>query len=258
MDWQYLTRRTFLKQASAAAALGALAQLPGSWLLAAEPSDLLPDPDETLLRDLALRALDAARTAGATFADVRLAIGRRLIVSTNLNPQRSKEPTMAPPGFVHNAGYGVRVIVDGAWGFAGGYDLTPEGVAAAARAAVARARANRPRRPRTLELAPAPVVSEGRWQTPIVQDPWAVTVGDQADLQLHALAAIAEAPGVQSAMLGFTWQRTDRVFASSDGAFQHQRLDLALPSGSVTARASAQALSASRGVNGLWPGGLRL
>jgi TldD protein len=248
------SRRTFLQQLSSAAALGLLSQVPGRRLWAMAPGELVPEWDEALLRELALEAVGAARGAGATFADVRVTGGQRLEIQGGFDKRRRRAPGMSGPSLALMIGYSVRAIVDGAWGFAAGDELGRDAVVQTARAAVARARANRPRRPRALELAPVPKVADGRWVAPIAKDPFAVAAGAQADLQLEALAAAAALPEVQAAELEFAWQRTTRVFASSDGSLLAQRVALALPRASVVARAGDQYPSESASIEGFEPG----
>lgn len=250
-----LSRRRFLKQTSAVAALGMVCGIPGTDLLWARPIELLPEPDETLLTDLALRAIEAARAAGAQFADIRLAVGRYITIRCQLGELEGHSPEMAVPDLRMTVGYGIRAVVDGAWGIAAGQDLTPDGVARVARAAVARARANRPRRPRTLELAAVPVVRNGSWATGIEEDPFAIPVGEQADRMLEALSAIVGTPGLRVAVVRYRWQRSNRVFASSEGTVQTQRIDLALPLASVNARAGEGYNYVSESIEALKSGG---
>lgn len=230
------SRRTFLKQVSAAAALGVV-ERPERLLWAAPPAELIPEPDQALLGEMALVAVDAARTAGATFADVRVAAGQAFSVTCRLDRSERPDPWMLVPRLTLTIAYGVRAVVDGAWGAATGYELTSDAVAEVATTAVMRARANRPRRPRELELAPAPVIADGQWATPIEEDPFEVPVGEQADIQLAALGGILSMPEISFTQVSFSWQRSDRVFASSEGTLQVQRIDLGFPSASATADA---------------------
>jgi TldD protein len=230
-------RRGFLKQISAAAAFGIVAQFPGSHLLAAAPLDLLPDPDESLLKELAFRAVEAARAAGASFADVRVTYGRYTRVECYLNTHSSPNPEMRRPLMILKYGYGIRALVGGAWGIASGSDFSPDGIAQVAAAAVARAKFNRPRHRNRLELAPEPVVRDGRWETPIAEDPFLVPIGTQADVGLEALGRLSHMPAT-TGWVTFTWQRTNRVFASSEGSLQVQQVNLAFPSGTVRAQSS--------------------
>jgi len=95
-------------------------------------------------------ALDAARSAGAQYADVR--ISRNRVQSINTRERRVQ-------GLSDNEtfGFGVRTLVGGAWGFAASSDLTRDEVARVARQAAEQAKANRAALVRPVVLAPAPV-----------------------------------------------------------------------------------------------------
>src|SRR3712207_7245808 len=70
------------------------------------------------MRDLTSRALDTATALGASYADVRVV--RRLEESINVKSGRLEGVSSG-----ESEGFGVRVIVDGAWGFASSHDLSP-------------------------------------------------------------------------------------------------------------------------------------
>lgn len=213
------SRRTFLRQLSAAAALGAVGQVPARLLWAAQPAELLPEPDEALLRELALAAIDAARAAGATFADIRLGAGR----SIGLMCLRSSGGTSTNPQLSRQDGYGIRAIVNGAWGFAGGTELSLDAVVGAARTAVALARANRPRHRTALELAPAPRIENGTWATPIERDPFSVPLEEMRDVAHDALDALPE-HRIEWGSVNLGWRCPTTVFASTEGTLVVQRL----------------------------------
>lgn len=227
------SRRWFLKQASSAAALGLLTQIPLKRLWALTPRDLVAPSDEALLRELALKAVDVARATGATFADVRVTDYQDVTVGSKFERESNRRPWMSAPHVLTVAGYGVRALVDGAWGFAAGYELTPDAVERAARAAVARARANRPLDRKILELTPAARIDNGRWATPIEDDPFARPFGEQGDMQLAALNAAVNVRSVTHASATFIWTRHDTVFASTEGALFFQRRDSASPAAGV-------------------------
>src|SRR5436190_23833663 len=86
------------------------------------------------MRDLGRNAVDAAVGAGASYADARAVFHRSQSVAT-------KNGNVEAVSDVESEGIGVRVLVDGAWGFAGDRRLTDEGARHAARRAVAFARA---------------------------------------------------------------------------------------------------------------------
>src|SRR5690606_29520079 len=105
-------------------------------------------------------ALNAARGAGASYADVRIGRYLRQMVTAR---ERIVTGTMSTESF----GAGVRVIANGTWGFAATNDVTPDGIAAVARQAVAIARANSVLQTEPVQLAPVTPTGEVSWRTPI-------------------------------------------------------------------------------------------
>src|ERR1700694_3555582 len=123
------SRREFVKSTSAAAAaLAALSAVPSTAraaIIAAPSSPFSGDPD---FKELAHLALDAARSAGATYADVRFNRNRTQSIFTR--EQRVQ-------GLVDNEtqGFGIRTLVNGAWGFAASREITRDEIARVARQA---------------------------------------------------------------------------------------------------------------------------
>jgi TldD protein len=115
-------------------------------------------------RALAMRALDAARSAGADYADVRINTNRNQGIST-------RERQILGISDNVTSGFGVRVLVDGTWGFAASDLVTPMRWSEVARVAVAQARANREAQLTPVELAPYDIEPNGVWRSPIRQDP---------------------------------------------------------------------------------------
>jgi TldD protein len=126
-----------------------------------------------------------------------------------------------------SAGLGVRVRVDGAWGFAATAVLTPAGAREAlARAiAVARAqpRAASGRRAWAATLAPVPPAT-GRWASSWEIDPLAVSLQDKLDHLMAAQAALATDPRIVRREASCETIRTTTTFASSDGSQLEQVL----------------------------------
>jgi TldD protein len=133
------TRRDFLKQSGLAAAGIAVGGIVAP-AYATSPSrkhagaDGMPADDR--VRALMMTALDAAKGAGASYADVRIGRYRNGFVAT-------RERQITETADTDSIGAGVRALVDGTWGFAATDLLTTDGVAAAAREAVVIAKANR-------------------------------------------------------------------------------------------------------------------
>lgn len=225
-------RRKFLKQgAGVAAALAAstvLKRAGGAGLAsAATPPDasIVGDPS---IRDLMMDALNAAKMSGAGYADVRIGRQRQNFVFTREHQIQNVVDT-------DSLGCGVRALVDGTWGFAATRTLTPDGIAAAAREAVAIAKANRVARDRAVVLTPAPVVSDGTWKSAYAVDPWTVSVEDKADLLLKANAEAMKVPGVKYVFSGLFFVKEERNFASSEGSVTAQTAVRSWPLMQITA-----------------------
>jgi len=121
-----------------------------------------------------------------------------------------------------SAGIGVRVLVDGSWGFAAA-PLTDDTVPArVAERAIAVARAGVGTGPRV--TFPARPAVSGRYQTEVGQDPFAVSAAERDALLAAAIEAAAATHGVSSVTAGVNAKRQHRHFASTEGSVQHQHL----------------------------------
>jgi TldD protein len=161
------------------------------------------------VRDLCGTAIDAALAAGAEYADARAVVRRDQRVAV-----KNGEVESAFDG--ESEGLGVRVLVAGAWGFAGDARLSDVGAANAARRAVDFARASAKRARMRVELADRPV-EHGEWRTTVERDPIAVPLEEKIDLLLRAGAA-AQHPDVKIVEASARTMREERAFRSSDGA----------------------------------------
>ncbi len=186
--------------------------LPHTRLIAAE--QLLEPGDAALGKRLADAALQAARSAGATYCDVR--IGRYLNQAVITRERLVQNVTNS-----ESAGVGVRVIVDGAWGFAATHQRTPEQVVQAVGHAVAIARANARVQSRPVQLAPTPGVGEVRWATPLRRNAMAVPVQDKVALLLDINAAALDA-GADFFNSTLFLVNEQKYFASTDGSWIDQ------------------------------------
>jgi len=162
------------------------------------------------MNDLTDLALDAAQRAGAGYADVRIA-------------EREEESLTVKNGALEaassnrSAGFGVRVLVDGAWGFAGSAVLEPDEVELVAREAVAIARASALARREPVQLDDTPPAT-GSYRTPYEEDPFAVSIDDKLKILFEADAAMGRVPGVTVREGSIDAARERKSFASSEGA----------------------------------------
>ena len=214
------SRREFLTSVTSSAALAVAAGTiaPHAVLAVCPPSARGPSGPRAMdpaVRELLLEALDAARRGGAEFADARLSRYRNSSVTT-----RERQIVNVAEG--DTMGVGVRVLVQGTWGFGATRALTKAGVAAAAQEAVAIARANRLPHADRVRLAPAPVVPDGRWQTPFTIDPFDVTIEQKTDLLLRTNAAALAAPNVRFVSSSMLFVKEEKSYANTEGTFTQQ------------------------------------
>ncbi len=170
------------------------------------------------MRDLCREAVADALAGGASYADARAHARRSQTVATKAREVDSVADS-------ETEGVGVRVLVDGAWGFASSPGLTREGGRAAASRAVEFARASASRagaRARGIELAETPP-ARGDYRTAAERDPVDVPLEEKIELCLRAEEALAR-PGLALTSVFVRAQRERRAFASSEGADVLQEL----------------------------------
>ena len=217
------TRRDFLKAASAAAAATAV----GGLVSPARAVTLRPPSSDTFVDELALEALNAARSAGASYADARIGRYRSQFVST-----RERQVTGVSDS--ESYGVGVRALVGGSWGFAATREMTRDGVQQAAREAVKLARAARSVQRRPVELSPVTPV-KGTWRTPITRDPIDVPIEEKVALLLAANEAALKVPKVRFVNSGMSLLREEKTLATTDGTLTTQTFVRVGPQFSATA-----------------------
>ncbi|WP_394541257.1 TldD/PmbA family protein [Lysobacter enzymogenes] len=204
-----MDRRNFLSMSG----LGiAGLMIPFGNVIAAE--DLLAPLDVAKKKAWADAALNAARGAGASYCDVRIGRYLRQFVIT-------REDKVQNVVNVESSGIGIRVLVDGAWGFAATNQFGTDGAAKAAQQAAAIARANAKVITAKVQLAKAPGVGEVRWKTPIRKNAMEVPLKDKAELLLGVnAAAIGAGANFVNSMLFLVNEQ--KYFASTDGSYIDQ------------------------------------
>jgi len=162
------------------------------------------------MKDVALKALDAALARGVSYADVRLEHIRERSLGTK-NGQTGRL------GSSESTGAGIRVIANGAWGFAATDDLSAEGISTAAEQAVAIAEASALAAKAPVQLAPEEK-HQRTWVSPCAIDPFSVSIEEQLGLLLAVDAELRRNPGVTLAETNMSFTRTRQVFVSSLGS----------------------------------------
>jgi TldD protein len=166
------------------------------------------------MKHVAQWALDAAARRGATFADVRVMAQRSRALTT-------KNGKVGSASDAESVGMNVRVIADGAWGFAASAELGRGAVEATAARAVEIARASARVKREDIRLAPEKAVT-AEWATPCRIDPFTVSVEQNIELLLKIDAELRSVAGITLAESNLNFNREEQWFASSEGSDIHQ------------------------------------
>lgn len=222
------TRRDFLSLGAAALATTAVPARAFAGLTEAPPAPPAPPAQgDTLANELVLEAINAARDAGASYADARVGRYRRQQIST-------RDRSISGVSDSESYGVGVRTLVNGSWGFAATSELTKDGVAKAAREAARLSRAARAVQRRPVVLAPVTPV-RGTWMTPIRRDPIDVSIEDKVALLLATNEAALKVPRVRFVNSSLQLLREIKTLATTDGTLITQTFVRVGPNFSATA-----------------------
>ena len=202
-----LSRRHFLAASTAAFA---------SNLFAAPKGSKTPNAD---LEKLGAVALANARKYKATYCDIRIVRLRDQRIALRLSPERGTSRTLAVPTVAENSsfGFGVRVIVSGAWGFSSSPHVTKEEIERVTGEAILIAKANATVQPKRIQLAPVKAYTD-RWETPHEKDPFEVTVAEKLDLLRNAAEEVKKNGRVFGSTASLNLRSEDKYFASTEGS----------------------------------------
>ncbi len=163
------------------------------------------------MRDLCLYAVEVAKQRGATYADARIVRLRNQNVSTE--DERVSEILDS-----ESFGVGVRVIADGAWGFAASARVEKGEIERVATRAVEIARAS------ALAKAPEGIhwaeeeAYEDVFRTPVKKDPFDVSLEDKTGLLLAIGKEVLAVKGAKKCHGNMRFRREHRILATSEGS----------------------------------------
>jgi len=160
--------------------------------------------------EIAQQAVEAARRAGADFADARVGTDETEAITV-------RDDAMEGVDRATSTGVGIRVLAGGRWGFAATARLDAGEIEVTAALAVRIARAAARLPGDAVRLSPVEPVRDS-WSTPVELDPFAVPLDEK-------IALLQRATGIARAQAGVTYAeafldlfRRTTAFASSDGA----------------------------------------
>ena len=168
------------------------------------------------MKELAERALNAAQLQGASYADIRIVRqqGQSILVKNGHVEGISQD---------ENQGLGIRVIVNGAWGFASSSILSMEEATCVAALAVQIARASSLAKARDVFLGPSEM-HVARYETPVQIDPFSIPLEEKIALLLAADEGMRRVKGVAVTESNMAFLREEKIFASTEGSYIEQVL----------------------------------
>src|SRR4030095_6146255 len=157
-----LSRRRFLKTTGAVAAGLAATR----WCIDAAVYE--PGLSSATKNELADIAVGLAKELGAAYGDIRINRYRTERIST-------RERQVQNVSLNQTFGFGVRVLVNGSWGFAASSEVTPNEVRRVTREAVEIANAHASHQRKPVQFLDVPAV-RADWRSVFEQDPFDVSI----------------------------------------------------------------------------------
>jgi TldD protein len=237
------TRRDFLKYTGAAGLVLASSDLVGE-LIAQSPKG---NPLTSSFKGLSDIALGEAKKIGCTYADIRFT----RTVSSGVNASGGSDRNADGGGFGGGrggrggraraggrpgaAGFGVRVIHSGVWGFASSPIVTEDEIRRITRIAGDIAKASAIAKKVDVKLAPVAAYSE-YWSSPMKKDPASVPQDEKQALVQKVVDAAVKNKDVSNVNASIGVVNEWKYFASTEGSYIEQETFEITPSFSVSAK----------------------
>ena len=159
--------------------------------------------------DVAKQAVAAATAAGADYADGRVVADASESLTVRNQQMEGIDRTTSE-------GVGIRVLVNGYWGFAATARLEPEEIDRTAHLAVeiAKAASRLPMEP--VRMAPVEPVT-GMWHSPMQEDPFNISLEEKVALLMEATRRMQQVQGLSFAEGGIDLHRRHTWLATSEG-----------------------------------------
>jgi TldD protein len=168
------------------------------------------------MHEILERAIELATHRGAHYADARIV-------------ENQSESLLMRDGIVEildsseDHGFGVRVLLDGGWGFASSHVVRPAEIERITEQAIRIARASARVPGGTVDMGP-PVASRGTYVTPIQIDPFSVPLDQKIGVLSAADAGMARAAGVRVRESNLVFIKEKKWFVNSEGARTEQTI----------------------------------
>ncbi|MEO0844899.1 MAG: TldD/PmbA family protein, partial [Cyanobacteria bacterium J06648_1] len=186
-------------------------------------------------QELAVLAVDLIRRAGCEYGDIRICHNRSQRLS-------ARDRSLNRLADNVSSGFGVRVLLDGAWGFVASHRITPAEIKRIVDLAVETAKGSRLTQQNPIKLVPVEAYQD-KYVTPIKIDPFEVPIQEKAELLLDINDRFLshESKDIKKAYSYLSFSKEDKIFASTVGSVIEQTLYRSYPGMGCTAIANGDA-----------------
>ena len=161
-------------------------------------------------------AISTGTSAGASHVDVRIERTRTGLLSLrDAKPETQTDET--------NFGIGVRVIVNGAWGFASSPDVSVDSAKKLALTAVAMAKTSKPLSTEEVALVPEPVYAQQQWVSSYEIDPFSVSDSEKKDRLATLSSKLLASGSVNHTNATTMYVKEQKHYADSHGTSTTQQ-----------------------------------
>ncbi|MDJ0590067.1 MAG: TldD/PmbA family protein [Pleurocapsa sp. MO_226.B13] len=175
-------------------------------------------PLQKTTQELASMAVELIRQAGCEYGDIRICDYRQQNLS-------ARDRSLSRLADNVSSGFGVRVLLNGAWGFVASHRITPEEITRIVNLAVETAKGSQLTQQQPVKLVPVAAYRD-KYITPIQIDPFDVPIQEKAELLLNINEQFLSYgdKGIKKAYSFLNFTKEDKIFASTVGSTLEQTI----------------------------------
>lgn len=168
------------------------------------------------MKELVNIALNRASHQGASYCDIRFVENREEWIQV-------RKGSLSQFDFIEDLGYGIRVLFDGAWGFASSNRITPDDLSKTTDRALSIARTFSKFQKMKIELVQEePQVDS--WGTPYIIHPFSVPLEEKLELLFKADEILRDHSQIAVSQANLHFRQQKKTFASTEGSYIVQDL----------------------------------
>ncbi len=181
-------------------------------------------------RDFIEKVLQFAIDRHVDYADVRYI---PISISENISVKNGVVENLE---YAEQAGFGIRVLIDGCWGFASSFRIEEKEILRVLELAIKIAKASGITRNHPVKLSSALIWKSAKYTSPVKIDPFKVSLEEKVDLLVRADSAIRQESKKVSITEGdLSFNRVRKIFSSTEGSYITQ--EITVSGGGISAKA---------------------